>query len=154
MGTCGLFRYELSYLHLLSWVRTGDEVVINENTEVWVIDRLKEIMKVNGFQVAPAELEGCILDHPFVADCCVVGVPDAYSGEIPLAFVVLAESACSNHNADVAQDIMQHVAKNKVAYKHLKGGVEFVDSIPKNPSGKLLRRVLREKARSLKAAKM
>lgn len=136
------------------WVRTGDEVVINENTEVWVIDRLKEIMKVNGFQVAPAELEGCILDHPFVADCCVVGVPDAYSGEIPLAFVVLAESACSNHNADVAQDIMQHVAKNKVAYKHLRGGVEFVDSIPKNPSGKLLRRVLREKARSLKAAKM
>ncbi|KAI5835205.1 acetyl-CoA synthetase-like protein [Schizophyllum commune Tattone D] len=136
------------------WVRTGDEVRIDRNMEIWVIDRLKEIMKVNGFQVAPAELEGCILDHPVVADCCVVGVPDAYSGEVPLAFVVLSDAAAALDKGKAAEEIMQHVAKNKVAYKHLKGGVEFVDMIPKNPSGKLLRRLLREKARGLRKAKM
>ncbi|KAL1745107.1 hypothetical protein HDZ31DRAFT_82172 [Schizophyllum fasciatum] len=117
------------------WVRTGDEVRIDEKLEVWVIDRMKEIMKVNGYQVAPAELEGCILNHPAVADCCVVGVRDAYSGEVPLAFVVLAEGAKDQAREEVARGIMQHVATNKVSYKHLKGGIEFIDVIPKNPSG-------------------
>ncbi|KAL0961368.1 hypothetical protein HGRIS_006324 [Hohenbuehelia grisea] len=137
------------------WVRTGDEVMIDSNKELWVVDRLKEIMKVRGFQVAPAELEGCILNHPDVSDCCVVGIPDDYSGEVPLAFVVLTASAAARAKADGAASaelktsIMQHVADNKVKYKQLAGGVEFVDVIPKNPSGKLLRRVLREMARDL-----
>ncbi|KAH7926478.1 acetyl-CoA synthetase-like protein [Leucogyrophana mollusca] len=139
------------------WLHTGDEVVINENMEVFIVDRLKEIMKVRGFQVAPAELEGCLLDHPDVADTCVVPVPDDYSGEVPLAFVVLHASTAKRVADDPAEaekvkaSIMKHVEDNKVAYKRLAGGVEFTDVIPKNPSGKLLRRILRDRAREMKA---
>ncbi|PBK74932.1 acetyl-CoA synthetase-like protein [Armillaria solidipes] len=135
------------------WVRTGDEAKVDKNAELWILDRMKEIMKVRGFQVAPAELEGCILDHPDVSDACVVGIPDEYSGEVPLAFVVLTEEARSKvleRGPQIKDSIIKHVASNKVNYKHLKGGVEFVSAIPKNPSGKLLRRVLRQHARSLR----
>lgn len=75
------------------WIRTGDEVVIDENNDLFVVDRLKEIMKVRGFQVAPAELEGHLLDYPYVSDVCVVGVPDEFSGEVPMAFVVPSSKA-------------------------------------------------------------
>ncbi|EIM92300.1 amp dependent CoA ligase [Stereum hirsutum FP-91666 SS1] len=138
------------------WVRTGDEVVIDKNNDVYIVDRLKEIMKVRGFQVAPAELEGHLLQHPAVADTCVVGVPDEYSGEVPLAFVVLhqeiARKAASNSTeaAKLKEDIKKWVTDHKVHYKKLAGGVEFVDVIPKNPSGKLLRRLLRDKAKELR----
>ncbi|KIM38392.1 hypothetical protein M413DRAFT_245572 [Hebeloma cylindrosporum] len=137
------------------WVRTGDEVKIGRDGEVVVLDRLKEIMKVKGFQVAPAELEGCLLDHPDVSNACVVGVPDDYSGEVPLAFVVLtmdaARRAEKHGNANsIRRSIIQHVADNKIHYKHLAGGVEFVSAIPTSPSGKLLRRVLRDQAKELR----
>ena len=75
------------------WVRTGDEAIIDANDDVFIVDRLKEIMKVRGFQVAPAELEGHLLNNPFVSDVCVVGVPDEYNGEVPLAFVVPSAEA-------------------------------------------------------------
>ncbi|KAH7884920.1 hypothetical protein F5I97DRAFT_1296635 [Phlebopus sp. FC_14] len=135
------------------WLRTGDEVIIREDHEVFIIDRIKEIMKVRGYQVAPAELEGCLLDHPDIADVCVVPVPDEYSGEVPMAYVVLYPHVSERVRARVEEgekvraSIVKHVADNKVAYKHLAGGVAFVDVIPKNPSGKLLRRVLRDRAR-------
>ncbi|KII86637.1 hypothetical protein PLICRDRAFT_177391 [Plicaturopsis crispa FD-325 SS-3] len=138
------------------WVKTGDEVIINRDGDLFIVDRLKEIMKVRGFQVAPAELEGFLLGHPDVADTCVVGVPDDYSGEVPLAFVVLNAQAAqrvrvSPAEADnIKKALMKYVEDNKVAYKRLAGGVEFVDTIPKNPSGKLLRRVLREQAKALR----
>ncbi|KAF8208726.1 phenylacetyl-CoA ligase [Mycena galopus ATCC 62051] len=137
------------------WVRTGDEVKITPDGQLWVIDRIKEIMKVRGFQVAPAELEGTLLDHPDVSDACVVGIPDEYSGEVPLAFVVLTVDAATRVKTDpkllkdIRASILKHVADTKVAYKHLAGGVEFVDSIPKTPSGKLLRRELRKAAQEL-----
>ncbi|KAF7346115.1 Phenylacetyl-CoA ligase [Mycena sanguinolenta] len=140
------------------WVRTGDEVKITPDGQLWVIDRIKEIMKVRGFQVAPAELEGTLLDHPDVSDACVVGIPDEYSGEVPLAFVVLSADAAARVKADpsvlkgIKASILKHVADNKVAYKHLAGGVEFVESIPKTPSGKLLRRELRKAAQELRKA--
>ncbi|KAG5647554.1 hypothetical protein DXG03_008907 [Asterophora parasitica] len=140
------------------WVHTGDEVII-KNNEIYVVDRLKEIMKVRGFQVAPAELEGHLLLHPDVADACVVSIPDDYSGELPLAYIVLSEQAVRRvgGNAQAATHLKgvlaKHVADAKVAYKQLAGGVEFIDAIPKNPSGKMLRRVLREQARKLKADK-
>lgn len=75
------------------WIRTGDEVYFNERKEIFVVDRIKELIKVRGFQVPPAELEGHLLDHPDVGDVCVVGIPDEYSGELPLAFVVPSVSA-------------------------------------------------------------
>ena len=174
------------------WVRTGDEVKIDENGDVFVVDRLKvfisllmfatllsscqkEIMKVKGFQVAPAELEGHLLDHPDVSDVCVVGVPDDYSGEVPLAFITLhakaqervkkepnAEESLKESIIKVRQISLhkeemlflllfrQHVQDAKVSYKWLTGGVEFIDVIPKNPSGKLLRRILRDRAKALR----
>ncbi|KAI0003767.1 phenylacetyl-CoA ligase [Russula compacta] len=141
------------------WLRTGDEVIIDKNDEMFIVDRLKEIMKVRGFQVSPAELEGHILQHPDVVDTCVVGVPDEYSGEVPLAYVVLsadvAKRALKNEAeaAKIKASISKHVADHKVPYKRLAGGVEFVDAIPKNPSGKLLRRVLRDKAMSVRQRK-
>ncbi|KAF9242559.1 hypothetical protein BU15DRAFT_86758 [Melanogaster broomeanus] len=138
------------------WYRTGDEVRLTSSGEVFVVDRLKEMIKVKGFQVAPAELEGCILDHPDVADTCVVSILDEFSGELPFAFVVLHPGPATRMREnprvteEMKQSIMKHVADNKVAYKRLAGGVYFVEEIPKNPSGKLLRRVLRDVARDLK----
>ncbi|KAG6844472.1 hypothetical protein H0H87_006696 [Tephrocybe sp. NHM501043] len=138
-----------------AWVRTGDEVKIDKNGELWILDRLKEIMKVKGFQVAPAELEGCILDHPDVAASCVVGIPNDYSGEVPMAFVVLTNNASRRVRqkptaaGEIKKSIIKHVADKKVNYKHLVGGVEFIPVIPTSPSGKLLRRVLREQAKTL-----
>jgi len=139
------------------WVRTGDEGFIDEEGNFFVTDRIKEIFKVKGFQVAPAELEGHILEHPDVADCAVIGIPDEYSGDLPMAFVTLhaepaKQAAGSRAEANKIKDsIKKHVADHKVRYKHLGGGVEFVDAIPKNPSGKLLRRVLREQAKLILA---
>ncbi len=68
--------------------------------ELFIIDRIKELLKVRGFQVAPSELEGHLLDHPDVADVCVVGIPDAFSGELPFAFVVLAQGAQARVQGD------------------------------------------------------
>ncbi|EDR13168.1 uncharacterized protein LACBIDRAFT_308714 [Laccaria bicolor S238N-H82] len=160
-----------------AWVKTGDEVRIDKAGEVTVLDRLKEIIKVKGLQVAPAELEGCLLDHPDISNACVVGIPDDYcailcleqfrrlltqafaGGEIPLAFVVLNKEAAGRLKRDpglsahLKASIMKHVADNKVGYKHLAGGVEFVSAIPTSPSGKLLRRVLRDQSREMRKAK-
>ncbi|KAJ7320879.1 amp dependent CoA ligase [Mycena albidolilacea] len=132
------------------WARTGDLVMFNANEEIVYIDRLKEIIKVNGLQVSPAELEGCLHDHPMVADVCVVGLPNEKTGEVPLAFVVLTSDAAllsqeMMGTEKIKQELIQHVAANKTRYKHV-ARVEFIDSIPRNPSGKMLHHVLRDKA--------
>ncbi|KZT64334.1 acetyl-CoA synthetase-like protein [Daedalea quercina L-15889] len=138
------------------WLYTGDEVYINEKYEVFITDRIKEILKVKGFQVAPSELEGHLLDHPDVSDVCVVGIPDDYSGELPFAFIVPSLEAvqrvkASPSEADrIREAVMKHVSDHKVRYKWL-AGVQFVESIPKNPSGKLLRRELRDHAKDMLA---
>ncbi|KAJ8488324.1 hypothetical protein ONZ45_g13990 [Pleurotus djamor] len=135
------------------WVHTGDEVYFDENHELYIVDRLKELIKVRGFQVPPAELEGHLLGHPYVGDVAVVSIPDDYSGELPLAYVVpatdIAERIKNPAEAEkVRAELIKHVSDHKVKYKWLEGGLEFIDAIPKNPSGKLLRRVLRDKARA------
>lgn len=130
------------------WCKTGDIGHFDQDEYFYVSDRLKELIKVRGFQVAPAELEALILVHPSVAEVCVVGVPDPYAGELPCAYVVLK----ANHSAS-EEEIANYVANHVVYYKQLKGGVIFTDSIPKTASGKLLRRLLREKARREVAAK-
>ncbi|OSC99660.1 acetyl-CoA synthetase-like protein [Trametes coccinea BRFM310] len=136
------------------WVYTGDEGYVNEMKELFIIDRIKELIKVRGFQVAPAELEGLLLDHPDVADVCVVGAPDEYSGELPFAFIALKEDARARIAKDpkeadkVRDDILKFVMDRKTQYKWL-AGIEFVDVVPKNPSGKLLRRLLRDKLKEL-----
>ena len=134
------------------WLRTGDEALIRlsprGNEHVWIVDRIKELIKVKGIQVAPAELEAHLLAHPAVADCAVIPVPDDRAGEVPKAFVVKRAGLALEHSdALVKRDIRRHVEKHKSRAKWLDGGVEFVDQIPKSPTGKILRRMLRDKER-------
>ena len=107
-------------------------------------------------QVAPAELEGLLLKMDSVADCAVIGVPDEESGELPKAFVVKKQG----HDHVAEKDVMQfvagmirsrflsHFSEHVSHYKQLKGGVAFIDEIPKSPSGKILRRMLRDRVKA------
>lgn len=98
-----------------------------------------------GLQVAPAELEAHLLTHPAVNDCVVVGVPSDREGEVPKAFVVKSPSVgLEESDRTVARDIAKHVEQHKARHKWLKGGVEFIDAVPKSPSGKILRRLIRD----------
>ena len=100
-------------------------------------------------QVAPAELEACLLDHPAVADCAVIPVPDDWAGEVPKAYVVKSDYVGSlESEATTRREIRKYVETKKSKHKWLEGGVEFIDVIPKSPSGKLLRRLLRDKDRA------
>ncbi|PKY07290.1 acyl-CoA synthetase [Aspergillus campestris IBT 28561] len=129
------------------WMRTGDEAVVRlspKNVEhIFIVDRIKELIKVKGLQVAPAELEAHLLTHPAVADCAVIAIPDASAGEVPKAIVTKSVSAGTDDEA-IAKSIMKHVEDHKARHKWLKGGVRFVDAVPKSPSGKILRRLLRD----------
>ncbi|KAL8387182.1 hypothetical protein RB595_010098 [Gaeumannomyces hyphopodioides] len=132
------------------WIRTGDEVLVTRSPagheHIVVLDRIKELIKVKGHQVAPAELEAHLLTHPFVEDCSVIQVPDDRAGEVPKAFVVRSAAArAEGDDAKVVRAVERHVEEHKAPYKWLKGGVEFVDEIPKSPSGKILRRLLRDR---------
>jgi acyl-coenzyme A synthetase/AMP-(fatty) acid ligase len=103
------------------------------------VDRLKELIKYKGWQVAPAELEAVLLSHPKVADAAVVGSPEEEAGELPKAFVV-------PKGEPTAEEILSFVAARVAPYKKIRK-VEFVGEIPKSPSGKILRRVLIERER-------
>jgi 4-coumarate--CoA ligase len=122
------------------WLHTGDIGHIDADGHLFVVDRLKELIKYKGFQVAPAELEALLLTHPQVADAAVIGLPDDEAGEIPAAYVVLKQG----HDT-AAADIQRFVADKVANYKQVRKLV-FIDAIPKSPSGKILRRVLRDQA--------
>ncbi|CAH2041115.1 unnamed protein product, partial [Iphiclides podalirius] len=122
------------------WLRTGDMAAIDESGAVTISDRLKELIKVNAFQVPPAELESVCKEHPAVVDAAVVAIPDRNTGEKPKAFIILKEEAKNIS----AEDIMAFVAERVAPYKRIKE-VSIIDIIPKNPSGKILRKVLKEK---------
>jgi acyl-CoA synthetase (AMP-forming)/AMP-acid ligase II len=122
------------------WLHTGDIGVVDEDGYLEITDRLKELIKVKGYQVAPAELEALLLKHPQIADAAVIPIPDADAGERPKAFVV-ATGALSS------EQVMQFVDVQVAHYKRL-AQVAFIDAIPKSPSGKILRRVLVERERS------
>jgi len=108
-----------------------------KDSKVYVVDRKKELIKYKGLQVAPAELEALLLSHENIADCAVIGV-DGEGTELPRAYVVADQSKIS------AQQIKDFVKANASGYKQLRGGVVFLDIIPKSPSGKILRRELRD----------
>jgi acyl-CoA synthetase (AMP-forming)/AMP-acid ligase II len=121
------------------WLRTGDLVVVDDDGQLFLVDRLKELIKVNGFQVAPAELEALLVTHPAVADAAVIARPDAARGEAPVGVVVAREAL------DV-DDLMEWVARRVAPYKRIRT-VRFVAAIPRTPSGKILRRLLIEQER-------
>lgn len=124
------------------WLRTGDIAYIDKENKLFIVDRKKELIKVKGIQVAPAELEALLLDHPAVADAAVVGVT-IKGEEAPRAYIVL-----NQEQKATAEDINAFMATRISKSKRLTGGVCFTDAIPKNPSGKILRKILRDKAKA------
>ncbi|XP_027342389.1 4-coumarate--CoA ligase-like 1 [Abrus precatorius] len=121
------------------WLHTGDIGFIDDEENVFIVDRIKELIKYKGFQVAPAELEAILLTHSSVEDAAVVPLPDEEAGEIPAASVVLSPGA-----RETEEDIMNYVASNAAHYKKVRV-VHFVEAIPKSPSGKIMRRLVKEK---------
>ena len=121
------------------WLHTGDIGYADSDGHFFVVDRVKELIKYKGFQIAPAELEAVLLAHPSVADAAVIPIPDEEAGEVPKAFVVLRSAAG-------VEEIKAFVAARVAPHKKLRN-VEITDQIPKSPSGKILRRLLVERER-------
>ncbi len=121
------------------WLRSGDIGHVDDDGYFYVVDRVKELIKYKGLQVAPAELEAVLVSHPAIADAAVVRLPDEQAGEVPKAFVV-ADAELS------AQQVIDYVAERVAPHKKVRA-VEFVDEIPRSLSGKILRRVLMERDR-------
>ncbi|MEZ5374958.1 MAG: AMP-binding protein [Acidimicrobiales bacterium] len=123
------------------WLHTGDVARFDADGHMFIVDRVKELIKFKGFQVPPAELEALIIKHPAVADVAVIGVADDEAGEIPKAYVVLKPGAEAT-----AEDLQAFVAEHVASYKQVRL-VEFTEEIPKSASGKILRRFLRDQAK-------
>lgn len=117
------------------WLKSGDIGFFDKDGLLFVTDRLKELIKYKGFQVAPAELEALIATLPQVKDVIVIPVLDDEAGELPRAYVVKQDGM-----EITEQEVKDFVASRLVSHKKLRGGVIFVESVPKSPSGKLLRR--------------
>jgi acyl-CoA synthetase (AMP-forming)/AMP-acid ligase II len=122
------------------WLHTGDIAVVDDEGYFSIVDRVKELIKYKGFQVPPAELEALLLEHPDISDAAVVGRPDEEAGEVPVAFVVVADGL-------EPDAVLAWVAERVAPYKKLRG-IELVDEIPKSASGKILRRELVERMRN------
>ena len=122
------------------WLHTGDIGSVDGDGYLFVVDRLKELIKYKGYQVAPAELEGLLLTHPAVADAAVIPSPDPEAGEVPKALVVLKGAARPD-------ELMAFVNEKVAPYKKIRQ-LDIVTQIPKSPSGKILRRVLVEHERT------
>ncbi len=121
------------------WFHTGDIARVDEHDHFYIVDRLKELIKYKGFQVPPAELEALLISHPDIADVAVVPVPNIEAGELPKAFIVRVPGS-----EVTAQALMDFVSEKVATYKQIRL-VEFIDEIPKSASGKILRRILRDR---------
>lgn len=127
------------------WMRTGDMGRFDDEGRLFLVDRIKELIKYKGYQVVPSELEGVVLEHPDVADAAVIASPDVEAGEVPKAFVVLKPDRAPGEQA-----LMDFVAQRVAPYKKIRR-MEFVSAIPKSASGKILRRVLIDQERASRA---
>jgi acyl-CoA synthetase (AMP-forming)/AMP-acid ligase II len=119
------------------WLRTGDLARKDEEGYVYIVDRLKEVIKCRGFQVPPAEIENILLSHPDIKDAAVIGESHPEYGEVPIAYVVLRDKASL-----VPEDIIQYAGQGLAKYKRL-AKVVFTETIPRSASGKVLRRLLK-----------
>lgn len=123
------------------YFHTGDMAFMDGASKLWyIVDRKKELIKVRGFQVAPPELEAVLLGHEGITDAAVIGVPTKEGGEVPRAYVVRRGQTLGK------EEVKRYLAGRLAGFKRLEGGVVFVEGVPRNPSGKILKRVLRERA--------
>ncbi|KAH9956171.1 AMP binding protein [Russula dissimulans] len=130
------------------WFKTGDIAVRDEEGYYKIVDRKKELIKYKGFQVPPAELESALLQHPEIVDAAVIGVDDpAQASELPRAYVV-HKAGTTNAPKSFPKDVQMWIEARVANHKFLRGGVVVVDAIPKSASGKILRRELRERAKT------
>lgn len=120
------------------WLQTGDVGYFDDDGYLFISDRVKELIKTKGFQVAPAELEAALITHPQVADAAVIGLPDDDAGEVPVAFLVASGDARPS-----LEDLQSYLREQLAGYKQIHQAT-YVDEIPKSASGKILRRVIRE----------
>nr|QGJ83190.1 luciferase [Rhagophthalmus giganteus] len=120
------------------WLHSGDIGYYDDGGHFYVVDRLKELIKYKGYQVAPAELEWLLLQHPSIKDAGVTGIPDEAAGELPAACIVLEEG----HSLSELE-VIDYIAERVSPTKRIRGGVVFVDDIPKGATGKLIRSELR-----------
>ncbi|KAI6193942.1 4-coumarate--CoA ligase 3 [Aphelenchoides besseyi] len=125
------------------WLHTGDIGYVDEQGLLYIVDRLKELIKVKGLQVPPAELEDLLLSHPRIADAAVIGVKDEKAGELPKAFVVRKDESLTE------KEVFDFVAERVAHYKQLKGGIHFLQTIPRSAAGKILRKDLRDQEAKL-----
>ncbi|KAL3487907.1 hypothetical protein BJX62DRAFT_240506 [Aspergillus germanicus] len=123
------------------WFRTGD-IGLRRDGKFYIIDRKKDLIKYNGLQIAPAEIEALLISHRDILDAAVIGIPDPHvvGNEVPRAFVV--HRLADDGQQVTADEVKAFVKENLAAHKQLRGGVEFMQQIPRNPSGKILRRKL------------
>ncbi|XP_066996665.2 luciferin 4-monooxygenase isoform X2 [Anabrus simplex] len=121
------------------WLHSGDLGYYDNDSYFFIVDRLKEMIKYQGYQVSPTELESILLTHSAIQDAAVIGIPDDVFGELPQAFIVKQPGIEISR-----EEIMEFVAKRVSPHKRLHGGVKFVDFIPKTVSGKIQRRELRK----------
>ena len=128
-----------STLDAEGWFHTGDIGYVDKDGDFYVVDRVKELIKYKGYQVAPAELEALLLTHSAIADAAVIPSPNEEAGEIPKGFIVLQSPVTE-------QEIINWVESKVAPYKKIRS-IEIVDEIPKAASGKILRRVLVERER-------
>merc|ERR1719219_117755 len=117
------------------WMRSGDIGYFDQDGFLFIVDRIKELIKVKGLQVAPAELEDVLRGLDGVADVAVIGIPDQRSGQVPRAYIVREEGLTE-------EQVSAYMAEQVSAHKQLAGGVEFVEAIPKSAAGKILRKEL------------
>ena len=122
------------------WLRTGDIAHFDGDGYLFITDRLKELIKYKGFQVAPAELEAELLTHPAIADAAVIGISDSTAGELPKAFIVAAPGA----EPPTLESVQAYLDDRLAHYKQVRV-LEVIDAIPKSASGKILRRFLRDR---------
>lgn len=142
------------------WFKTGDVGFQDEKHNFYITDRVKELIKYKGFQVAPAELEGKLMDHPLINDVAVIGVEDTQQHtEVPRAYIVHAKRGASAGEKETgrptdkesekdANDITAWLSEKVSNHKRLRGGIRFIDEIPKSGTGKILRRVLKERVKA------
>ena len=127
------------------YFKTGDVGHQDKDGNFYITDRVKELIKYKGFQVPPAELEGLLLSHPSVNDVAVIGINSKdQATELPRAYIVPKPGI--EGSSKTADDIMQWLQAKVANHKRLRGGVRFIDEVPKSVSGKILRRLLKVKA--------